>query len=54
MQEIRLEKACDMPGTRNLKGEDISASVRYQNVEHFIRLFKKKYHKTPNQYRMSR
>lgn len=54
LQEIRLEKACDMLHASNLKVEDISASVGYQNVEHFIRLFKKKYHKTPNQYRMSR
>lgn len=54
LQEIRLEKACDMLDTSNLKVEDISASVGYQNVEHFIRLFKRKYHKTPNQYRVSR
>lgn len=52
LQEIRLEKACDMLHNSDLKIEDISDCVGYLNVEHFIRLFKKKYHKTPNQYRI--
>lgn len=52
LQEIRLEKACDMLHNSNLRIEDISNCVGYLNVEHFIRLFRKKYHKTPNQYRM--
>lgn len=53
LQEIKLEKACDMLRNSILRIEDISLSIGYQNVEHFIRLFKKKYNKTPNQYRVS-
>lgn len=52
LQDIRLEKACDMLHNSNLRIEDISSCVGYMNVEHFIRLFKKRYHKTPNQYRV--
>lgn len=53
-QEIRLEKACEMLTNSNLQVDDIAASVGYQNVEHFIRLFKKKYQQTPHQYRLNR
>jgi AraC-like DNA-binding protein len=51
LQEIRFEKACEILGVTNLRVEDISEAVGYHNVEHFIRLFKKKYNKTPNQFR---
>lgn len=51
LQEIRLEKARNMLSSSNLRVEDISESVGYHNVEHFIRLFKHKYCKTPNQFR---
>ena len=51
LQEIRLEKARGMLCSSNLRIEDISEAVGYHNVEHFIRLFKQKYHKTPNQFR---
>lgn len=51
LQEIRLEKACSMLCSSNLLIEDISEAVGYHNVEHFIRLFKQRYHKTPNQFR---
>ncbi|MCY7714650.1 AraC family transcriptional regulator [Bacillus altitudinis] len=52
-QEIRLEKACEMITSSNLQINDIATAVGYQNVEHFIRLFKKKYHLTPYQYRLN-
>lgn len=51
LQEIRLEKARNMLSSSDLRVEDISESVGYHNVEHFIRLFKHKYCKTPNQFR---
>lgn len=51
LQEIRLEKARSMLCSSNLRIEDISEAVGYHNVEHFIRLFKQKYQKTPNQFR---
>lgn len=54
LQEIRLEKACNMLYSSDLRVEDISESVGYHNVEHFIRLFKYKYCKTPNQFRKGR
>lgn len=50
-QEIRMEKACEMLRGSNLQVADIALFVGYENVEHFIRLFKKKYEQTPNQYR---
>ncbi|WP_368197922.1 helix-turn-helix domain-containing protein [Bacillus pumilus] len=52
-QEIRLEKACEMITGSDLKIDDIATAVGYQNVEHFIRLFKRKYHLTPHQYRLN-
>ncbi|WLP60315.1 helix-turn-helix domain-containing protein [Bacillus pumilus] len=52
-QEIRLEKACQMITGSDLKIDDIATAVGYQNVEHFIRLFKKKFHITPHQYRLN-
>lgn len=51
LQEIRLEKARNMLSSSDLRVEDISDSVGYHNVEHFIRIFKHKYGKTPNQFR---
>lgn len=51
LQEIRLEKARNMLCSSNLRVEDISEAVGYHNVEHFIRLFKHKYCKTPNKIR---
>lgn len=51
LQEIRLEKARKMLCSSNLRVNDISETVGYQNVEHFIRLFKNKYRKTPTHYR---
>lgn len=51
LQEMRLEKARSMLCSSNLRVEDISQAVGYNNVEHFIRLFRSKYSKTPNQFR---
>lgn len=50
-QEIRLERAREMLDSSHLQVDDISVAVGYQNVEHFIRLFKKRYEQTPHQYR---
>ncbi len=51
LKEIRLEKARNMLCSSNLRVEDIADAVGYHNVEHFIRLFKQKYFKTPSQFR---
>ncbi len=52
-QEIRMEKACEMLSSSKLQVDDIATSVGYQSIEHFIRLFKKKYQLTPHQYRLN-
>ncbi len=54
LQDIRLEKACNMLCSSNLRVEDITDAAGYHNVEHFIRLFKQKYNKTPTQFRKSK
>ncbi|QQK76163.1 helix-turn-helix transcriptional regulator [Salicibibacter cibarius] len=53
LQEIRLEKACEMLKSSYVQIDNIAAAVGYQNVEHFIRLFKRKYQQTPHQYRLN-
>ncbi len=53
-QDIRLEKAKEMLTSSDLQVDDIAVAVGYQNVEHFIRLFKKIYRQTPHQYRLNR
>lgn len=48
---IRLKKAKAMLLGGNMKVETISEAVGYPNVEHFIRLFKREFGKTPTQLR---
>ena len=51
VKKIRMKKARTLLKNRNMTVESISEAVGYQNVEHFIRLFKKAYGITPIQYR---
>ncbi|MGP1432850.1 MAG: 2-isopropylmalate synthase [Catonella sp.] len=48
---IRLKKAKSLLVSGNLKVEIISEIVGYPNVEHFIRIFKREFGKTPSQFR---
>lgn len=51
VRNIRLKKAKAMLKSENMTVESISECVGYENVEHFIRLFKKEFGKTPTQLR---
>ncbi len=51
VKNIRLKKAESLLRNGNMKVEMVSEAVGYQNVEHFIRIFKKEYGKTPAQFR---
>lgn len=51
LQKIRLERAENLLTNTNISIADISNSVGYLTVEHFIRLFKKKNEISPSQYR---
>lgn len=51
VQGIRMKKARTLLKNSNMTVENIAYTVGYQNVEHFNRLFKKKYEMTPIQYR---
>lgn len=51
VKSIRLKKAESLLRNGNMKVEMVSEEVGYQNVEHFIRIFKKEYGKTPAQFR---
>lgn len=51
LQKIRLERAEHLLINTNISIADISNGVGYPTVEHFIRLFKKKYEISPSQYR---
>ena len=53
VQNIRMKKAKTLLKNGNMTVENIAAAVGYPNVEHFNRLFKKKYDMTPVQYRNS-
>ena len=53
VQHIRMKKACTLLKNSGMTVESISYAVGYQNVEHFIRLFRKRYDMTPIQYRNS-
>ncbi|SFC59773.1 2-isopropylmalate synthase [Butyrivibrio sp. YAB3001] len=54
VKRIRLNKASTLLRNGNMKVEKVAEAAGYQNVEHFNRLFKKKYGMTPVQYRCSR
>ncbi|AGF55543.1 AraC-like DNA-binding protein [Clostridium saccharoperbutylacetonicum] len=51
IQKIRLERAENLLLNTNISIADISNSVGYPTVEHFIRLFKRKNDISPSQYR---
>lgn len=51
VKEIRLKKAKSLLRNGNMKIETVSETVGYPNVEHFIRLFKKEFGRTPAQFR---
>lgn len=51
LQRIRLERAESLLINTNISIADISNNVGYPNVEHFIRLFNKKYDMSPSKYR---
>lgn len=54
VKNVRMKKARTLLKNTNMTVESIADSVGYQNVEHFNRLFKKKYDMTPMQYRNSK
>ncbi len=51
VRNIRMKKACTLLKNKSMTVEKIADCVGYQNVEHFNRLFKKKYEMTPVQFR---
>lgn len=51
VQNIRMNKACDLLKETNLTVETVAERVGYPTTEHFNRLFKKRYRVTPVQYR---
>jgi len=51
--KVRMKKAKNLLKNGNMTVEDISGAVGYQNVEHFIRTFRKTFDMTPLQYRSS-
>jgi len=53
VKQVRLKKASILLKNGNMKVERVAEAAGYQNVEHFNRLFKKKYGMTPIQYRSS-
>ncbi|WP_026507578.1 2-isopropylmalate synthase [Butyrivibrio sp. MC2013] len=53
VKQVRLKKASSLLRNGNMKVEKVAEASGYQNVEHFNRLFKKKYGMTPVQYRTS-
>lgn len=54
VKNIRMKKARTLLKSGNMTVEAIAENVGYQNVEHFNRMFKKKYGMTPVQFRNSR
>ncbi len=48
---IRMKKARTLLKNGNMTVENVAIAVGYPNVEHFNRMFKKKYNMTPVQYR---
>lgn len=54
VQSIRMNKACDLLRETNLTVEAVAEKVGYPTVEHFNRLFKKRFKVTPVGYRNGR
>ena len=53
VKKIRLKKASTLLKNGNMRIERVAEAAGYQNLEHFNRLFKKKFGMTPAQYRES-
>ena len=51
VKNVRLKKSRTLLKNTKMTVENVAEQVGYQNVEHFNRLFKKKYGMTPTQYR---
>jgi len=51
VRNVRMKKACTLLKNGSMTVETIADSVGYPNVEHFNRLFKKKYGMSPVQFR---
>ncbi|MEV5025411.1 helix-turn-helix domain-containing protein [Paenibacillus sp. LPE1-1-1.1] len=51
LQNIRVDRACDLLQSSNRKVSDIAASVGYHNVAFFNELFKKKTGVSPREFR---
>ena len=51
VKNVRMKKSRTLLKNTNMTVESIAEAVGYQNVEHFNRLFKKKYGMTPMQFR---
>jgi transcriptional regulator GlxA family with amidase domain len=51
VKELRLEKARIFLETTHLRVKEIRARVGATNETHFLRCFKQKFGRTPNQYR---
>lgn len=53
LQEEKLKVATRLLVTTNLSMNDLIVEVGYENVSYFYRIFKKKYHATPLEYRLN-
>lgn len=51
VRNVRMKKACILLKNGGMTVENIADSVGYPNVEHFNRLFRKKFGMTPDQFR---
>lgn len=51
INDIRIEKACDLLSSSDRKMYQIARAVGYDNVKYFFRIFKKKKGMTPEQYK---
>lgn len=51
VQDIKFRRACSLLETSNISIAEVSRLAGFEYVEHFNRLFKKRYQMTPGQYR---
>jgi len=51
VQNVRLEKSCELLKTTRLSVSEIAEAVGYQDKGYFLKLFKKKIGRTPRSYR---